>query len=274
MFISTHTNIKSMESQNIDTHTKTQDSIELAHKNKTSDKITAEQPSSQEQLEASDTLVNTVEMNRIQPSPTIFACPTIIHSEHSDCQNQNENNLEVIWTNAYDEMLKEVIATGSVQPKYKMGCARRTYNVVSTTICCSTVCSACLAWDCVCCCLGACCKSNPFRWGCAFKTIAKVCDDTFQDTRHEKLAEIKSRHITYDTLKSMSLKYIHAFDQQVALKTVASAKRANIIREMTFQMLRQYAPGFKYIGLYDDGNIERLRKIVEKELMHAYVNTI
>jgi hypothetical protein len=164
------------------------------------------------------------------------------------------------------QKLNEIKEHGHVVKQYKISGPRRFWNVLSTALCCTTVCSPCLAWDCACCCLSAvCCNNNPFKWGLTFQTIAKTCDDTFEDERENTLDTYKSRIITNDTIVEVGKTFLQEFDAQIQTQTVQGAKKANIIRYELVCIIRRFGP-FKYFALQDDGNIETLKKIINVEI--------
>lgn len=192
---------------------------------------------------------------------SVMASPTLMVN---DDHNSSDNEKNKTWKQIHTEFLDEIVAHAHIKKHYKMSAPRRIWNVVSTALCCSTVCSPCLAWDCVCCTLSLCCKSNPCRWGIAFESVGRLCEDTFVDTRMEKLKNIKSKDITCQSMQSICAAYLSAFDAQLALKTVEGAKRANIIREKLVRIISIYGPGFKYALMKDDGNIDNLRQTINE----------
>lgn len=210
--------------------------------------------------------------NKVHP----LACPTLIpesleYTKQVMTSSNNTDN-ELQWKNALQSMLYDIQCYGDVKPQYKISTPRRFWNVVSTTVCCTTVCGTCLMWDCICCTASLCCfKKNPFKWGCAFKGIAQVCDETFADQRNEVLKNTKPRHISCDAMMTVCNEYLTAFDTYVNEKNAKSAKKANIIREKLFDILRVYTPNFRYISLHDDGDIDLIRQIV-KDLPNVYKN--
>lgn len=201
---------------------------------------------------------------RVVPMPSstiVLASPTLLIDDHLYDRDEGEKSKE--WRKLNMDMLDEIIQYGHVKNHYKMGTPRRTWNVISTTMCCSTVCSPCMAWDCMCCTMSLLCRSNPFKWGLAFHGIAQFCNETFEDTRLTKLSMFTSKDITCLSMQTVCNAYLAAFDAQIALKTTQGAKRANIIRERLFHIIQLYAPGFKYAHTRDDGDIDKLRHIVK-----------
>lgn len=214
--------------------------------------------------------------NKVHP----LACSTLVVSDPSDCYkpvvtsslSSDITEKEGQWKNALKNMLHEIQCYGDVKPQYKIGTPRRFWNVLSTAVCCTTVCGTCLMWDCVCCTVSLCClKKNPFKWGCAFHGISQACDDTFADKRKDLLKNIKPRHISCTAMMEVCNEYLAAFDTYVSEKNAKSAKKANIIREQLFDILRVYTPNFRYISLHDNGNIDLIRQIVT-DLPNVYKN--
>ena len=175
----------------------------------------------------------------------------------------NNENPSEIWKDIYMKRLEEILSLGKVVPKYKYSTPMRIYNVIITSLCCTTLCSPCLLWDCVCGMLSCICK-NPCKYGCTCMVITKTMDKTFEDLEKTKLSNIKVLHIEYDCLKTVCDAYISAFNTCISKKTVVDSKKANIIREQLVQIIRKYTPTFKYVFYEDTGNIEDIISIVNK----------
>lgn len=167
---------------------------------------------------------------------------------------------EKVWKDVHMEMLHDIVNSGKIQPKYRHKFPRRFWNIFSTILCMPTCCAPCVAWDCTCCCLSLVCD-NPCKWGCMFEAVQRVCDETYEDTRQTKIKSIYSSDISVQILNFVCNAYIAAFDTQVATKTLEGSRKANVIRAKVFDILRVYGP-FNCLGLKDDGNIDRVRKIV------------
>ena len=166
------------------------------------------------------------------------------------------------WKEAQLQIIEELKAYGKQKPQYKIGMPRRIWNVLSTGLCCGTVCLPCVAWDCVCCCCSLLCAgSNPFKWGCTFKAIDDACTTTFEDKRTMFLLGVKSNTLDVDVFAEVCNAYVAAYDQEMERKTTQGAMRANIIRERAFHTVAVYSPLFKYSLIRDDGNIDRIRQI-------------
>lgn len=168
---------------------------------------------------------------------------------------------ESVWKSIHLERLREIVHQGRIQPKYKHKPGRRFWNVISTAVCIPTCCLPCVAWDTACCCMSVCCD-HPFKWGCTCTAVSEVCNESFKDTRDVQLTAITSEDISIFVMQHVCTEYLRAFDHQVALRTVDSARKANIIRSELFAIIRKYTPGFKYITLRDDGDINKVRNIV------------
>jgi hypothetical protein len=178
------------------------------------------------------------------------------------------------WKEIHMQILQDIIHFGCIKPQYKASTCKRCWNIGSTAVCCTTICSSCLVWDCFCCMASVIClRSNPCRWGCTFRAIARVCDETYEDEREVQLKKFNWKNVSYKALREVCVAYLAEFDQQVSYKNAAGGKRANIIREKLFEMLRKYTPALKYCTLKDNGDIQVVRNIIDTELHKLYYTT-
>lgn len=178
--------------------------------------------------------------------------------------NKHQENIDDVWKSVYIEILNEIREFGHRKSHYRHSASRRLYNVIVTSLCCSTVCAPCLCWDCMGCCCSLVMKDNSCRWGCAFESIANTCSETFADNRKEKLKNIDKKKIQKDTFVDICNMYVNAFHDELNQKTTLGAKHANIIRDELLNMIRKYAPGYRYAFLKDSTNIEEMREIITK----------
>ena len=180
----------------------------------------------------------------------------------------------VVWKEMFMAILKEILGGQGIVKKYKHGLGARIGAVVMTGLCATTCCSPCVLWDCLCCCLTACvCKKNPFNWGTGFKFIEESCNETFYDERKETMKQIGARDLPKHVFMSVIDAYMMEFDKLVAMREAGAAKKANQIRAMAVHIIANYSPGYKYMNLKDDGNVEKLREIIKEipsryDLMH------
>lgn len=164
-----------------------------------------------------------------------------------------------IWQKHYLDMLQEVKSKGSVQSKYKFNAPCRVYGVLGTTTISLTCCLPCLIWDASCACFSMCVDKNPFRFGCAIEFIDDSCTNTFQDTRETDLKAI-GKVIDPGVFTDVCIAYMDAFDACLSEK---KAREANIIRGLLVNIIKSYSPRFQDIFIKDDGNLDKLRGIIQ-----------
>lgn len=178
--------------------------------------------------------------------------------------NKHQQNDNDIWKNEYIQILQEIREIGHPIPQYRHSLLKRFYNVIITSVCCTTVCSPCVCWDCMGCCCSLVVKDNSCRWGCAFESIANTCSETFADNRREKLKNIDKKKIQKETFVDICNMYVNAFHDELKQKTTPGAKHANIIRDELLNIIRKYAPGYRYAFLKDSTTIEEMREMITK----------
>lgn len=180
----------------------------------------------------------------------------------------------VIWKELFTTILKEIVSGQGIVKKYKRGVGARIGAVVMTGCCMVTCCSPCILWDCLCCCMTACiCKANPFKWGMGFKFVEESCNDTFYDERKEIMKQVGARDLPKHVFMAVIDAYMAEFDKLVAMKEANAAKKANQIRSMMVYIIANYSPGYKYMNLRDDGDVDKIREIIKEipsryDLMH------
>ena len=163
------------------------------------------------------------------------------------------------WRQIYMDKLDDVLTSGDAKPKYKNNKCQRAYNVIVITCCATTICVPIIVYDSLCCCLSLFCHKNPFRSGCSFEYIVDSCDKTFED-QHKTVLTACKKNIDPVVFARMCQIYLGAFDRCLVEK---KAKEANIIRGLLVEIIRGSAPGFACMYLQDDGDVNKLRRIVE-----------
>jgi hypothetical protein len=170
-----------------------------------------------------------------------------------------DKSLDAEWRACYEGMLDNIKEHGYYKPQYKHGKLMRGCNLMCCGLCSVTTCLPCCIWDTVCfsshvCCRKACC------WG-LYCICAKVSFDNIYEQKHKVRPHIKAL-ISKSVIQDVCKKYLIEFDCCVAARNPRQARTANGIRAHLVEILKQYHAPY----LEDDGNIDKLRNMVYKEM--------
>jgi len=181
------------------------------------------------------------------------------------------NDSITAWKTIHIKMIEDVKTHGKVMKDYKNGPCERACSIFTIFGCSVTCCLPCLTWDMLCCTLdNCCCKSggNPFSYGTGVKFIDSACTQAFADNQADNLAKVNNlSFMEYPKeVHNVCVAYLAAIDEGLALKTVQGAKVANILRKMLVDVIRESHLKFEYICLIDNGDLVKVRRIVNVEI--------
>lgn len=197
------------------------------------------------------------------------------HSQAQEVKNMavplSVDNSIAVWKSTHLKMIEDVKTHGKVIKDYAHGPCERACSTLTIFGCTITCCLPCLTWDMLCCTLDNCCcksGSNPFSYGTGVKFIDTSCTQAHADKQADKLATVdRACFMRYPReVHNICVAYLAAIDEGLALKTVQGAKRANILRKMLVDVIRDTHLKIEYICLIDNGDLEKVRRIVNVEI--------
>lgn len=170
------------------------------------------------------------------------------------------------WRMLHESMLQNIVREGRYVPDYEKNCAQRCWHGTTLVGCSVLCCGPCCIWDTACGTCYACCGCAG-RFGLFFNCFAQSCDEMMRDKNMvigDMLRENKTRLYAGD-VRAMCRRYIAEYDVQLSAKTANGARAANCIREKLTDIIRLYSPSIRHVLLRDNGDMDRLRNIVEKD---------